>query len=1157
VKRFSFIILLAVSITAASAQQSATQQPSRTQRRAQPTTPAATPSEQQPANAQQQRPNQPEGQRAPAPPEPSRAEQAPAETAEERAWRGLTWRQIGPFRGGRVLAVAGDVQHPNTYYFGSVAGGVWKTTDAGVTWLPVFDKVRGVSSIGSIAVADSDPNVIYVGSGEACIRGNIVAGNGVYKSIDAGKTWQHIGLRDTQTIGRVIVHPRNPDLVFVAALGHVYGTNTERGVFRSADGGKTWQKVLYKDDKTGAIDITFDPSNPNTMFAALWEAHRAPWEMVSGGPGSGLYKSTDGGLTWHQLTGNGLPRAVLGRIGVSVSGASPNRVYAIVEAENGGVFRSDDGGDNWRLMNSERNLRQRAWYYTHIFADPKSLDTVYVLNTSMYRSNDGGRTFTPLPAPHGDHHGLWIDPNNPQRMINSNDGGANVSMNGGLSWSAQDNQPTAQFYHVVADNRAPYWIYGAQQDNSTVGIVTKSDSGGIDRGDWYDVGGGESGYIAPDPRDPEIIYAGSYGGLLTRLNRHTGQTQLVNPYPRNPMGHAAADLKYRFQWTYPIVISPHDPNTIYAAANVLFKSTDNGMSWTTISGDLTKNDRTKQAASGGPITKDNTSVEYYDTIFSLAESPKQAGVLWVGTDDGLIQLTRDGGAHWQDVTPKEMPAWGRVNMVEASPHDAGAAYIAVEKHELDDWTPYAFKTSDYGKTWTKITNGLPAGALLHAVREDTVRKGLLFAGTETGIYVSFDGGGTWQNSVQRNLPTTPVHDLIVKNDDVVAATHGRAFWILDDIAVLRQYNAGNADGAVLYKPTPAERARGGGFEIPSGRAVGQNPPAGALVYYFLKNAPAGPQGGTTTGAQAGAASMAQNAPAQEGSSAGQAGQGAARRGEEITLEIADSAGKLVRKFSNLPRPDEAAAEDQETPAAFRRGAPPNRLPAQQGLNRFVWNLRYEDAARVPNSPLWAGNISGPLVMPGMYQLKLTSGGKSYTAPLEVRLDPRVKVAAADIQKQFDLRWQIYQQLDAAHKAVNQIRNVRRQAQDMQRRTAGSPSAQAVADAAKKLDARMTPIEEAIIQTKSRSSQDPLNFPIRLNNELAALAGEVESADTAPTKQDYEVFEHLKRELEPQLTAWKQVLTTDVPAFNDLVKQQNIPAVNPDLQPPAQGAASPQ
>jgi photosystem II stability/assembly factor-like uncharacterized protein len=1032
---------------------------------------------------------------------------------QEKLFKALTWRQIGPFRGGRALAVAGVSSQPNTYYFGAVAGGVWKTTDGGTSWTPIFDKQRGVSSIGSIAVAESDPNVIYAGTGEACIRGNIVAGNGMYKSIDAGKTWQRSGLAETQTIGRVIVHPRNPDIVLVAALGHVYGTNPERGIFRSTDGGKTWQKVLYKDDKTGGIDIAFDPSNPSILFAALWEAHRTPWEMVSGGPGSGLYRSTDGGSTWKQLQGNGLPKTVLGRIGVSVSGANPNRVYALVEAAEGGLFRSDDGGANWRLMNDERRIRQRAWYYTHVFTDPKSADTVYVLNTSMYRSNDAGKTFSVIPAPHGDHHGLWIDPTNPSRMINSNDGGANVSVNGGATWTGQDNQPTAQFYHVIADNRYPYYVYGAQQDNSTVAIATRSDNGAIDRSDWYDVGGGESGYIAPDPRDPNIVYAGSYGGYLTRLDKRSGQMQAVNPWPQNPMGHGATDLQYRFQWTYPIVVSKHDPNTVYAAAQVIFKSNDNGMSWSVISPDLTRNDKSKQGPSGGPITKDNTSVEYYDTIFALAESPVQKDVIWTGSDDGLVQITRDDGKNWANVTPKKMPEWGTINLIEASTFDAGTAYVALDRHELDDWTPYIYKTGDYGKTWSRINNGIPNGAVLRAVREDPVRRGLLYAGTESGIYVSFDDGANWQNWLQRNLPTTPIADLIIKGNDIVVATHGRAFWVLDNIGPVREYNAQLAgEDAHLFKPSVAYRRRGGGGgEGPPRGKSGQNPPTGAVLYYSLKLAP--------------------------------------KPKDEITLEVTDAQGKLIRKFSNLEKQEPGEPEQPEQPADARVRARPNQLPAEAGLNRFVWNLRFDDASRVPNSPIWSGGIAGPLALPGMYQVKLTAGGKTLTQSLEVQLDPRVKTPAADLQKQFTLLWQMHEKLAVTHDAVNQMRSIRKQMQDLEKRVAGSSNAKAIADAVKKLDEKMTPIEEELIQVKSKSSQDPLNFPIKLNNELAALANIVESADTAPTQQSYEVYNTLAHQIDQQLAKWKQVFGTDVPAFNEFVRQQNVPAVSVQTQAP--------
>ncbi len=607
-------------------------------------------------------------------------------------WKGLQYRLIGPFRGGRVVAASGVVGQPETYYFGAVAGGVWKTTDGGLNWTPIFDKMKDASpSIGALAVSASDPNVIYVGTGEACIRGNIVGGNGVYKSIDAGATWKFTGLPDTHAIGSLIINPKNPDIAFVAALGHPFADNEQRGIFRTVDGGKTWQKVLYKDAKTGGIDVVFDPTNANIVYAALWQVRRTPWTLDSGGPGSGLYRSTDGGSTWKQLTGHGLPEGVLGRIGVTVSGANPKRLWAIVEAEKGGIYRSDDNGDSWHLLTDDHRFRQRAWYYSHIFADPKSPDTVYILNTAVYRSSDGGKTFARIRVPHGDNHALWIDPDNPKRMINGNDGGATISTNGGESWSTVYNQPTAQFYHVTADNRFPYYMYGAQQDNSTVAIASAGLDGSIDRSDWYDVGGGESGYIAPDPADPMIVYAGSYGGEITRYDHRTHQQQGVNPWPINPIGWAAADVKHRFQWTEPIVFSPHDAKTLYFAGEVLFKTTDGGASWTTISPDLTRNDKSKQAASGGPITKDNTGVEVYDTIFSVVESPVQKDLIWAGTDDGLVHLTRDGGQHWENITPKAMPEWGTVSMIEASPRDAGTAYLAVERHKMDDFAPYVFK----------------------------------------------------------------------------------------------------------------------------------------------------------------------------------------------------------------------------------------------------------------------------------------------------------------------------------------------------------------------------------------------------------------------------------------------------------------------------------
>ena len=841
-----------------------------------------------------------------------------ADPYNESLFKGMQWRSVGPYRGGRVLAVAGVPGDPTTFYFGGVAGGVWRTTNGGHSWTPLFDK-EPISSIGALAVADSNPSVIYVGSGEACIRGNISYGNGVYKSTDGGKTWTNIGLKDTQHIGALIVHPRNPDIVYVAALGHAYGPNPDRGVYRTTDGGKNWEKVLYKDNHTGAIDVVFDPHNPNVLFAALYQVQRTPWSLESGGPGSGLYKSVDGGNSWKRLEGKGLPTSTMGRIGVSVSGADSNRVYALMEAKDAsGLYRSDDGGDTWTKVNDDQRPTQRAWYFTHIFADPRSVDTVYMLNTGMFRSTDGGKTLNLLPAPHGDHHALWIDPIDPRRMINGNDGGATVSVDGGKTWTTQYNQPTAQFYHVATDNQFLYYLYGAQQDNSTVGIASRTDDGYIGRQHWYDVGGGESGYVVPDPRDANIVYAGSGNGYLTRWDRRTMQAQDITVWPVDYSGHGAKDMKYRLGWTHPILISPHDPDVVYTTAQVVFKSTDHGRSWTPISSDLTRNDKSKQESSGGPITKDNTSVEYYDTVFTIAESPVEKDVLWAGTDDGLVQLTRDGGRNWANVTPKGMPEWSLVSLIDASPHDAGAAYVALDCHKLDDLKPYIYRTADFGKTWTKITNGIPDGAYVHAVREDPAQKGLLYAGTETGVFVSWDNGANWQ-PLQLNLPTTPIHDLVVKNNDLVVATHGRSFWILDDITPLRQLSAQAANAAmILYKPAATYRLHWPEF-FERRQPVGQNAPRGAVVSYYFKTAPKG----------------------------------------EVTLEILDAQGAVVHRYSSVDK------KEAETPPEWPDLEPQQeKIPAEAGMNRFAWDLRYEGPHKLPGEVGAEFRSKGPMAPPG-------------------------------------------------------------------------------------------------------------------------------------------------------------------------------------------------
>lgn len=1063
----------------------------------------------------------------------------------------LAYRQVGPFRGGRSGAVAGVPSQPMVYYFGSTGGGVWKTTDGGATWEPLGDQTFKTGSVGAIGVSESDPNVVYVGMGEETLRGNLSHGDGMYKSTDAGRTWKKLaGLDDTRHIARVRVHPRNPDLVYVAAIGHAFGPNEQRGVFRSKDGGKSWEKILYRSPQAGANDLTFDPTNASILYASFWEIVRKPWTFESGGPGSGLFKSTDGGDTWQELTRSpGLPRGVVGKIGVTVSPANSERVWAIIEAEDGGIFRSDNGGKTWTKVNESRNLRQRAWYYTRIYADPQNADSVYVLNTGFYRSNDGGRTFSNIGVPHGDNHDLWIAPNDPQRMIEANDGGANVSFNGGRTWSEQD-QPTAQFYRVALDDDFPYNIYGAQQDNSTVSIRSRTEDFGIGANAWHDVGGGESGWIAPKPGDSNIVFAGSYGGLLTRYDHRTKQQREVNVWPDNPMGWGAEGMKYRFQWNYPILFSPNDPNVLYAAGDHLFRSTNEGQSWEMISPDLTRNDKSKQGAAGGPITKDNTSVEYYDTIFTVAESPITRGVIWTGSDDGLVQITRDNGKNWTNVTPKGIPEWIQINSIEASPHDAGSAYVAATMYKSDDFRPYLYKTNDYGKTWKKIDTGIPDGAFTRVVREDPSRRGLLYAGTELGMFISFDDGEHWQ-PFQLNLPYTPITDLAIhkRDKDLVVATQGRSFWVLDDISVLHQLTDAMRAGTgetTLLKPEDAYRwAGGGGGPIPSTATVGANPPGGVVVYYYLKGKPA----------------------------------------TDVTLEFMDPAGNSVRKYTvRAPRPQPSPSPAAAGGVAGRQGTstapgsaqvqtPPEqpgapsgeestqfggqreaRVTTEQGLNRFVWDMRYVDATRFPGMILWGGDVRGPRAVPGTYQVKLTVDGKTQTQSFEIKKDPRVMATQEDFAKQLALLTKIRDKLIETHNAVAQIRDVKRQLDDLLKRAADQPNSKPVLDAGRELNTKLTTIEEELYQTKNQSSQDPLNFPIKLNNKLAALGGVVGSADAQPTEQSYALYDELAAKIDAQLQRLSQVMTTDLKNFNGLVRSSDIPAVI--IKPSPGAAASP-
>ena len=1008
---------------------------------------------------------------------------APSAGVDPSLFAGLRWRSLGPARGGRSQAAAGSNSRPLEYYFGATGGGLWKTTDGGLTWRPISDKFFKTSSVGAVAVADSNPDVVYVGMGETELRGNILQGDGVYKSSDAGQTWTHVGLDKTMAIARIRVHPTNPDVAYVAALGDPYGSNPERGVYKTSDGGKTWTKVLFRNEKTGAVDLAMDASNPDVLYAGLWEVFRTPYSLSSGGPGSGLFKSSDGGEHWTEITSNpGLPKPLWGKVGVSVSAADSSRVYAIVEAAEGGVFLSDDGGATWKLVNDDRRLRQRAFYYTRIYADPQARDTVYVLNTGAYRSTDAGKSIKSIRVPHGDNHDLWIAANDARRMINANDGGANVSINAGETWTGQA-YPTAQFYNVVTTSHVPYHVCGAQQDNSTACVSSDGS------GELYDVGGGESGYIAPDPQDRDVFYAGSYGGRLTRLDRKTGEERAINVWPDNPMGFSSGDIAERFQWTYPIVIAPTNPDVLYVTSQHVWKSTSEGQTWERISPDLTRHDPSTLGPSGGPITLDQTGVETYATIFTLAPSAVDGNVIWAGSDDGMVHVTRDGGKQWQDVTPKDLPPLTRISLIEASPHAAGVAYLAGNRYQRSDRLPYVYKTTDFGRTWTKIVSGLAGENVARAIREDKKRKGLLFLGTDTGIYVSFDDGGAWQ-SLQLDLPVTPVHGLEVRDNDVLIATHGRSFYSLDNIGVLRQVsNDTTSQPAVLFRPSDATRSIS----------------RGVAIDYFLKQAV-----------------------------------------DKVTIEILDTSGIVINTFSGTPPAEGGGREGRgATPAPDAeeegggRGGPPARVEVKAGLNRFTWDMRYPSAKDFPGLVMWAGSARGPEAPPGTYQVRLTAAGASSTQPFAIRRNAAVPgVTDADLQEQFALARAINGKVSAANVAVVRIRELKTQIAD---RT-GKSSDGGLKAAGQTLADKLTEVEGELYQYRNRSSQDPLNFPIRLNNKLAALQGIVESADYKPTAQSYTVFKELSSRLDQQLARLDGLVKNDLAALNTQLAAQSIEPV---------------
>jgi len=1002
---------------------------------------------------------------------------------------GLKFRDVGFSRGGRSTAVAGVPGQPLVYYFGGTGGGVFKTLDAGNSWTNVTDGFLGVGSIGAIAVAPSDPNVVYVGTGSACPRGNISVGDGVYKSTDAGKTWKHIGLRQAGLIGRVHVHPQDSDLVYVAALGHIFGPNDERGVFRSKDGGNTWDKVLFVSDKTGVVDLSMDPSNPRNLFASAWSAERKPWTLMSGGENDGVYRSTDAGDSWKKVAG-GLPEGVVGRSSVAVSPANPNRVFVLLEAEGekGGVYRSDDGGETFRRVNGDANLRQRPWYYIHIYADPADENTVYGLNVGFFKSVDGGKTFDQrIVVPHGDNHDLWLNPEDPLNMINANDGGANVSFDGGKSWSTQQNQATAEIYRVVVDDQWPYRLYGSQQDNSTISIPMLGGQGFRQVvPDWYSVGGCESGHIAVDPRDPDVIYAGCYGGSIQRTNRKTGEVRQILHYPQLQLGSAPRDLKYRFQWNAPIRLSPHDPDVLYHASQVVHMSKDHGQSWTVLSPDLTTNNVEQQDYSGGAITRDNTGVEVYNTVFAFEESPHTRGLLWAGSDDGRVHLSRDAGASWNEITPKDMPPVSTVNVIDLSAHDPGRAFIAVYRYRQNDFRPYIFRTNDYGASWDLVTNGnngIPATSFTRAIREDPDRKGLLYAGTEFGMYVSFDDGAHWQR-FQQNLPVTPVTDLRVHRKDLVVSTQGRSFWVLDDVSPLHQITD-EVRKAEAHLFSPRTAYRGGTVE-------------GASLHYYFRELPK----------------------------------------DDVKLEILDAAGTVVRSFQG--KPGEKVEESPAPRFGPRREDP--KLPVQKGLNRFAWDLR-EKAPEIPPGVVHWGGAPGMKVVPGAYRARFTAGDWSQTVPLEVSLTPSLSATVADLREQYDFGKEVASEISDLFEVLSGLRDVKSQSDSIVERVkkAGLESDE-IAGAASAAREKLTELEESITQVQSKSGQDPLNFPPKIDNQLTSLYAYVANGEFRPTAGAHERLSDLKPELQKLRSRFDEIVATEVSALNRVVAGLNLPPV---------------
>jgi photosystem II stability/assembly factor-like uncharacterized protein len=997
----------------------------------------------------------------------------------------VKYRQVGPFRGGRSATVTGSLKNKNTFYFGATGGGVWKTTDGGSNWKNISDKFFG-SSIGAVAVSPSDESVLYVGEGENTLRGNVSEGlNGMWRSDDGGRSWKNIGLKNARHISRIVVHPKNPDIVWVAVIGHLFGPTEERGVYKTTDGGKSWRKVLYANSNAGAAELVMEPGNPATLYAGTWNIRRTPYSLESGGPGSGLWKSIDGGETWVNLMSKkGLPKnEIIGNIGITVSAVNPERVYALIECKSRGLYRSDDGGNTWEKQTDDANICQRAWYFSKIFADTKNENIVYALNTELRRSTDGGKTFKPINTPHGDHHDLWIDPEDANRMIVADDGGAQVSFDAGANWSTDQNQPTAQFYRVSTDNHFPYRILAAQQDNSTVRILSASDGGQITTDDWSPTAGAESGYVVADPLNPDIVYGGNYGGYLSRYDHKTGENRAVSVYPDNPMGAGVNSMKYRFQWNFPIFFSPHNPKRLYTAAQHLFVTENEGQTWEMISPDLTTNDSAKQVSSGGPITQDNTSVEYYCTIFTAIESPYEKDLLWTGSDDGRVNVSKDGGKNWVDVTPAAAGKWMMWNCIDADPFKKGAAYIVGTRYKLDDFKPYIFKTEDYGKTWKEITNGIPAMHFARAIRADKKRAGLLYAGTEYGMYISYNDGGSWR-PFQLNLPIVPITDMTIKNNDLIVATQGRALWSIDDLTPVQEYST-DVLNKNLYALPVNDSYRRDGYVNDNAKNAGINPPNGAVINYYVREV---------------------------------------LDSTKASITILDKNKNVIKVFAT----DAKEKKDQ--------------IEIGKGMNQFVWNMSYPEAEKIEGMILWNGSVGGPKAAPGKYLAKIKVGKDSIEQTFSILANPTYKASQQDYEDQFNTLISIRDKFNEVQKGIKNIRDIRSQINGFAERQ-GKDLPKEIKEKGDTINKQLTAIEEALYQTKSKSGQDVLNYPIRLNDKIGGLYDYANSGNNAPTRQVKQAYADLAAMADIQLKKLQRLMDKDVMELNQLIREKAVPVIS--------------